>query len=98
MVYDHLTGPKFREALTFAVAGSKTKLTMKMVFDTARERDATIGVFGAIEGRSTDSREVNDVPAHHVSGSVGNLSPRVGVRAGVSEMARPLAPGLDGAA
>jgi uncharacterized protein YndB with AHSA1/START domain len=50
LVYDHVSGPKFRATVTFEEMGGETKLSMQMLFETAAERDKTIEVFGAVEG------------------------------------------------
>ena len=50
LVYDHVSGPRFHVTATFADEGGKTKLTMRMVFPTAEERDNTVKKFGAVEG------------------------------------------------
>ena len=50
LVYTHVSGPKFQATATFDEQGGKTTLTMRMLFDTAEERDRTVKVFGAVEG------------------------------------------------
>jgi uncharacterized protein YndB with AHSA1/START domain len=52
LVYDHVSGPKFHVIVTFDEESGKTKLTMRMVFDTAAERDQTVEKFNAVEGLS----------------------------------------------
>jgi len=39
MVLDHLSGPKFRLTATLAEQGARTRLTWRMRFETAAERD-----------------------------------------------------------
>lgn len=50
IVYDHVSSPEFRSTVTFEEQGGKTKLTLRMLFDTADERDRVIRVHGALEG------------------------------------------------
>lgn len=39
IVFDHVSGPKFRVIATFTDRGDKTKLTFRMLFASAAERD-----------------------------------------------------------
>jgi uncharacterized protein YndB with AHSA1/START domain len=41
---------KFQTTVTFADEGGKTRLTMRMTFETAAERNAVVEKYGAIEG------------------------------------------------
>ena len=41
---------KFHTTVTFAEQGGKTKLTLRMVFDTAEERNTVVEKYGAVEG------------------------------------------------
>jgi uncharacterized protein YndB with AHSA1/START domain len=50
LVYSHVSAPKFTSTVTFEDAGGKTKLTMRMVFATADEREHVVKKFGAVEG------------------------------------------------
>jgi uncharacterized protein YndB with AHSA1/START domain len=55
LVYTHGSGEEgdpgqFQVTVTFAEQGGKTKLTMRMLFESAAERDKVIKEFGAIEG------------------------------------------------
>jgi uncharacterized protein YndB with AHSA1/START domain len=50
LVYDHVSGPKFHMTVTFDEQDGKTKLTMRMLFDTAALRDQVAKKFGAVEG------------------------------------------------
>ncbi|HZZ44340.1 MAG TPA: SRPBCC family protein [Tepidisphaeraceae bacterium] len=51
LVYDHGSNPKFQVTVKFEdIGGKRTKLTMRMVFETAQLRDATAKKFGAVEG------------------------------------------------
>ena len=50
IVYTHTGGPQFRSTITFEKQGHKTRLTVRMVFDTASERERVAKKFGAVEG------------------------------------------------
>ena len=50
IVYEHLTGPKFRTTIEFTPQGKKTLLEWQMVFDTPEERDKTVKTFKADVG------------------------------------------------
>ena len=50
IVYDHVSGPRFRATATFDDEGGRTRLTVRMVFETAALRDRTAREFGAVEG------------------------------------------------
>jgi uncharacterized protein YndB with AHSA1/START domain len=50
LVSSHVSTPKFRATVTFEEQDGKTNLTMRMVFETAAERERVVKVFGAIEG------------------------------------------------
>ena len=52
IVYDHLSGPVFRAFVTFADEGPKTRLSMRMVFESADLRDKVAKEYGAGEGLS----------------------------------------------
>jgi len=41
---------QFRVTVTFAEQGHKTRLTMRMIFASAVERDRVVKEYGAIEG------------------------------------------------
>ena len=47
IVYEHLTGPKFKTTIDFTAQGKNTLLEWRMVFDTAEERDKTVKTFKA---------------------------------------------------
>jgi uncharacterized protein YndB with AHSA1/START domain len=59
LAYLHESGPKFHATATFDEEGGKTKLTMRLLFDTAEERDRTVKVFGAIEGAKQTLERLN---------------------------------------
>ena len=50
IVYAHLSGPAFRMTTTFDEGGGRTTVTMQMVFESAKERDQAVKVFGAVGG------------------------------------------------
>src|ERR1700722_2708103 len=50
LVYRHDSEPQFQMTVTFADEGGKTRLTARMVFESAALRDKTIKAFGAVEG------------------------------------------------
>jgi uncharacterized protein YndB with AHSA1/START domain len=50
LVYDHGPSPRFRVTVTFAEKGSRTVLSLRMLFETAAERDKVAKEFGAVEG------------------------------------------------
>src|SRR3954454_22396381 len=59
LVYDHVSGPKFHMTVTFEEQGEKTKLTMRMRFDTAAERDKVATEVGAAEGAKQTLERLN---------------------------------------
>ena len=50
LVYRHVSAPHFQMTVTFADDGGKTKITARMLFETAELRDKTIKAVGAVEG------------------------------------------------
>jgi uncharacterized protein YndB with AHSA1/START domain len=52
LVYSHVSGPRFDVTATFAGQGDKTTLTVRMLFESAAQRDNAVRTFGAIEGLS----------------------------------------------
>jgi uncharacterized protein YndB with AHSA1/START domain len=50
LVYYHVSGPKFHVTVTFDDEGGKTKLSMRMLFDTAAELEQAVRKFNAVEG------------------------------------------------
>jgi uncharacterized protein YndB with AHSA1/START domain len=50
LVYRHVADPQFQMTVTFADDGGKTKLTVRMVFESVVLRDKTVKAFGAVEG------------------------------------------------
>jgi uncharacterized protein YndB with AHSA1/START domain len=50
LVYDHTSTPFFRATITLEDLNGKTKLTMRMVFESIESRNQTIKVFKADEG------------------------------------------------
>ncbi len=52
LVYDHVSGPQFHVTVTFAEEGSKTKVNVRMLFESGALRDKVAEEFGAVEGLS----------------------------------------------
>ena len=50
LVYDHISTPRFRATVTLEDLGGKTKLTMRMVFESSESLKQTMKVFKADEG------------------------------------------------
>lgn len=50
LAYSHVSGPYFEAIVSFEVEGDKTRVTIRMVFETAKLRNLTVEKFGAIEG------------------------------------------------
>jgi len=50
ITYSHITGPKFDVTVTFKRYGAKTKLNVRMVFDSAKDYDVAVNTFGAKQG------------------------------------------------
>lgn len=50
MAYSHVSGPLFEATVTFEELGEKTRVTMRMVFETAELRTQVAEKFGAVEG------------------------------------------------
>jgi uncharacterized protein YndB with AHSA1/START domain len=50
LVYLHVSTPKFHVTVSFEDQNGKTKVTMRMLFDTATQRDKVVETFGAVEG------------------------------------------------
>ena len=50
IVFQHESTPKFRMVATFVPEAGKTRLTMRMTFETAELREQTARTFGAVEG------------------------------------------------
>jgi uncharacterized protein YndB with AHSA1/START domain len=50
LVYSHVSGPRFQMMATFAEQGDKTRLTVRMLFESAALRDKVAAEFGAVEG------------------------------------------------
>ena len=64
LVYSHVSGPQFEMTVTFDVVGDKTKLTARMVFESAALRDKTIKEFGAVEGLKQTLGRLSEHLAH----------------------------------
>ena len=50
LVYSHVSGPQFEMTVIFEAEGDRTRLTARMVFESAALRDKVIKEFGAVEG------------------------------------------------
>jgi uncharacterized protein YndB with AHSA1/START domain len=50
LVYDHVSGPLFQATATFTQEGGKTRVDVRMVFESAKLRDQVAAEFGAVEG------------------------------------------------
>jgi uncharacterized protein YndB with AHSA1/START domain len=50
IVYEHVSGPRFRATITFEERGDKTFLTWHMLFETREEFERTVKTFRADEG------------------------------------------------
>lgn len=50
IVFQHLSTPRFLVTATFEDLGGKTKLVWRMLFESAKERDAVAEKHGAVEG------------------------------------------------
>ncbi|MEA2342429.1 MAG: hypothetical protein QOF63_598 [Thermoanaerobaculia bacterium] len=50
IVYDHVSGPLFRATVIFEAEGQKTRIRMKMLFETAELRKKVAEEYGAVEG------------------------------------------------
>jgi uncharacterized protein YndB with AHSA1/START domain len=50
LVYSHVSGPQFQMMVTFEEQDDKTKLTARMLFESATQREKVVKEFGAIDG------------------------------------------------
>lgn len=50
IIYDHVSTPKFRNTVTFAEEGGKTRVTMRAVFEDANAFEMAVKTFKAVEG------------------------------------------------
>lgn len=50
LVYDHVSGPPFHVMATFAEQGDKTGVTVRMLFESATQREKVAKEYGAVEG------------------------------------------------
>ncbi|MDP9119795.1 MAG: SRPBCC family protein [Acidobacteriota bacterium] len=50
LVYSHVSSPRFEMTVNFAEEGGKTRLTARMVFESAALRAKVAQKFGAVEG------------------------------------------------
>src|SRR5690242_3250657 len=52
LAFEHVSGPHFFCTITLDDDAGKTRMSFRMVFTTAEERDRTVREFGAVEGLS----------------------------------------------
>ena len=68
LIYDHVSGPLFRMTVTFAEQVGKTRVTARMVFETAALRNKVAAEFHAVEGLNQTldrlGEELIKVPDH----------------------------------
>lgn len=50
LVFKHVSAPQFQMTVNFADDGHQTRLTVRMLFESAALRDKTVKQFGAVEG------------------------------------------------
>jgi len=60
LVYEHLSGPAFVATVTFEAQGDKTKVSMRLLFETAEVRRKTVELFNAIEGQKQTLQRLAD--------------------------------------
>lgn len=68
LVYSHSDGTEFHATVTFVEEGKKTKLTMRMVFDSAAERERVATKFGAVEGLTQTLERLAEMLANKNAG------------------------------
>lgn len=66
LVYDHVSGPQFHVMVTFAEQGGNTAVTVRMLFESAAEREKVITQFGALDGLTETLGRLEDHVAHTV--------------------------------
>jgi uncharacterized protein YndB with AHSA1/START domain len=64
IVYDHLTGPKFRGIVLFQDLGGKTQIDWRMVFETREIMLGTLEVFNAQEGQKDNFVRMEEYLSH----------------------------------
>ena len=50
IAYSHVSGPAFESTVTFTAEGDKTRVEVRMVFESAELREKVARDFGAVEG------------------------------------------------
>jgi uncharacterized protein YndB with AHSA1/START domain len=60
IVFDHDSTPKFQMVTTFADEGGKTRVTMRMVFKSADDRELCAMKFGAVDGARQTLERLGD--------------------------------------
>jgi uncharacterized protein YndB with AHSA1/START domain len=64
LVYRHVSTPQFQMTVSFADEGGKTRLTARMLFESAAARDQTVKTFGAVEGLKQTLGRLGDYVTH----------------------------------
>ena len=66
LVFDHISGPKFRATITLEAQGNKTFITWSMLFDTAEQFQQVVKQFKADEGLKQNIIKLDDYLQLHV--------------------------------
>jgi uncharacterized protein YndB with AHSA1/START domain len=67
LVYDPISGPRFRSTVSFENENGKTKLTMQMVFESAEELEKVAKKFGAVEAAKQTFAAAGGIPGKGAS-------------------------------
>jgi len=68
LVYKHVPAPQFQMTVTFADEGGKTRLTARMLFESAALRDQTVETVGAVEGLKQTLGRLGEYVTHTKEG------------------------------
>ena len=68
LVYNHVSGPHFQATAIFADEAGKTRLTVRMVFESAALRDKVATEFDAVEGLSQTLERLAELLTSHSGG------------------------------
>jgi uncharacterized protein YndB with AHSA1/START domain len=60
LVYSHVSAPQFQMTVTFEEQGAKTKVTARMLFESATLRNNVVKQFGAVEGLNQTLERLGD--------------------------------------
>jgi uncharacterized protein YndB with AHSA1/START domain len=63
LTYDHVSRPLFHATVTFEDQGGRTKLTLRMLFETAEEREWVAREHGAVEGAAQTLERLGELLA-----------------------------------